>query len=114
MARISGIERTIQNQRRYYCFEVNEPTEVRQAKSTHWATMVDISEGGAATYTDEAFYTNELFVELHTEGYETLCGRVAREFSGGFALECGGEVERQRARQELEIFKETMGKHQEF
>ena len=76
--------------------------------------MVDISEGGAAIYTDEAFYTNEQFVELHTEGYETMCGRVAREFSGGFALECGGEVERQRARQELEIFKKTMGKRQEF
>ena len=76
--------------------------------------MVDISEGGAAIYTDEAFYTNEQFVELHTEGYETLRDRVAREFSGGFALECGGEVERQRARQELEIFKKTMGKHQEF
>ena len=52
--------------------------------------MVDISEGGAAIYTDEAFYTNEQFVELHTEGYETLFGRLAREFSGGFALECGG------------------------
>ena len=90
------------------------PTEVRHAESTHRATLIDISEGGAAIYTDEAFYTNEKFVELHTEGYETLCGRVAREFSGGFALECGGEVERQRAREELEIFKETLGKRQEF
>ena len=90
------------------------PTEFRHAESTHRATIVDISEGGAAIYTAEAFYTNELFVELHTEGYETLCGRVAREFSGGFALECGGEVERQRAHEELEIFKETMGKRQEF
>ena len=76
--------------------------------------MIDISESGAAIYTDEAFYTNEQFVELHTEGYETMCGRVAREFSGGFASECGAEVERQRAREELEIFKETLGKRQEF
>ena len=66
------------------------PTEVRHAENTHQATKVDISEGGAAIYTDEDFYTNEQFVELHTEGYETLFGRVAREFSGGFALECGG------------------------
>ena len=90
------------------------PTEVRHAESIHRATMVDISEGGAAIYTDEAFYTNEQFVELHTEGYESLRDRVAREFSGGFALEGGGEVERQRARQEVEKFKETMGKRQEF
>ena len=76
--------------------------------------MVDISEGGAAIYTDEAFYTNEQFVELHAEGYETLFGRVAREFSGAFVLECGGEVDRQRACDEDEKFKETMVKSQEF
>ena len=76
--------------------------------------MVDISKGGAAVYTDEDLYTNEQFVELHTEGYESLRVRVAREFSGGFALECGVEVERQRAREEVEKFKETMVKGQEF
>ena len=39
---------------------------------------------------------------------------MAREFPGGFALQCGGEVERQRAREEVEELKEPMGKHQEF
>ena len=84
------------------------PTEVRHAESPHRATMVDISEDGAAIYTEEAFYTNEQFVGLHTEGYETLRGRVAREFVGGFALESSGEDEHQRAREELEKFKERL------
>ena len=49
-------------------------------------------------------------MELHSDGYETLCGRVMREFSDGFALEFGGEDGRRRAHEELEKFKETMAK----
>ncbi len=89
-------------------------TEVRHAESIHRATVVDVSGGGAAIYIDEVFYTNEQFLELHTKGYWTLRDRVVREFSGGFALEYGSEVERQRAREEVEKLKEPMGKHQEF
>lgn len=101
-------------QRRYERFEVRLPTEVRGADGVSTATLVDVSEGGAAVRATGTHYSNDAFVELHTEGYETLHGRVVREFSDGFALEFDDEEERQRARDEIAKFKAIIGERREF
>jgi hypothetical protein len=100
--------------RRYERFEMHLPTQVQDPDGTYGATLVDLSEGGAAILTDKPRYTNDQFIELHTEGFENLHGRVVREFTGGFALEFDDEAERQRARDEIERFKAVVGKRREF
>lgn len=105
---------TGQNKRRFERFEVHLPTEIRDVHGSHDATLVDVSEGGAAVQFDAPRYANDTFVELHTEGYDILHGRVVREFSGGLALEFDNEDERRRARDEIEKFKAIIGKRREF
>ncbi len=100
---------TGQNKRRFERFEVHLPTEVKDAHGSYSATLLDVSEGGAAVHFEGARYSNDKFVELHTAGYEVLQGRVVREFAGGIALEFDDEEERRRAREELAKFRAIVG-----
>jgi len=94
------------DQRRHERFEVHLATSVHDEHGDYDATLVDVSEGGAAVLFDEPRYSNDKFVELHTQGYEILRGRVVREFAGGVALEFDDdEAERRRAREEIEKFR---------
>jgi hypothetical protein len=100
--------------RRYERTEMQLPTQVQDPNGTYSATLVDMSEGGAAIHTDQPRYTNDQFIELHTEGFENLHGRVVREFAGGFALEFEDDEERRHAREEIEKFKAIIGKQRGF
>ena len=100
--------------RRYERLDMHLPTQVQDRDGTYGATLVDLSEGGAAVLTDQPRYTNDQFIELHTEGFENLKGRVVRKFTGGFALEFDDEDERRRAREEIERFKAVVGKRRKF
>ena len=102
------------NQRRYERFEMHLPSEVRAGDARHEATLIDLSEGGAAVEIQGTHYTNDTFLELHTAGYEALRGRVVREIANGFGLEFDDEKERQRARDEIAKFKATIGRRREF
>jgi len=112
--RISGTPTTGADKRRYERFEVNLPTEVRSADGNFQATLVDVSEGGAAVQLDKTGFGNDLFVALHTDGHEDLHGRIVREFDGGFALSFDDEEEQERARAEIEKFRATIGDTEAF
>ncbi len=112
--RVSGTPPTGYDKRRYQRFDVNQPAEIRSPRGNFDATLVDISEGGAYVQLDQTGFENNLFVELHTEGSDSLHGRVVREFSGGFALEFDNEAERKRALSEIEKFKATVGQTEAF
>ena len=103
-----------QDNRRYERFEVHLPTRVEDGHGSYDATLVDVSEGGAAIHFDKPRYSNDQFVELHTAGYEVLQGRVVREFTGGVALEFDDEEERKRAREEIAKFRAVVGGRREF
>jgi hypothetical protein len=103
-----------QDQRRYERFEVCLPTRVQDAHVSFDATLVDVSEGGAAIQFDQPLYSNDQFVELHTAGYQTLHGRVVRQFQGGMALEFDDEEERKRVREEIAKFRAVVGGQREF
>jgi hypothetical protein len=102
------------DKRRYERFEVHLPTQVHDEHGSYEATLLDVSEGGAAIHFDQPRYSNDQFVELHTAGYEILHGRVVREFSGGMALEFDDEGERRRARDELAKFRAIVGAKREL
>jgi len=94
------------DQRRHERFEVHLPTSVHDENGDYEATLVDVSEGGAAVHFEEPRYSNDKFVALHTKGCEILKGRVVREFAGGVALEFDeDERERERAREEIAKFR---------
>jgi hypothetical protein len=103
-----------QDQRRYERFEVRLPTRVQDEHGSYEATLLDVSEGGAAVHFDQPRYSNDQFVELHTAGYEILHGRVVRQFQGGMALEFDDEEERKRAREEIAKFRAVVGGQREF
>ena len=112
--RISGVTPGGPNKRRYERYDVRVPTEVRGKEGNFEATLMDVSEGGAAVKFEQPRFANDTFVELHTEGYEKLKGRVVREFADGFALEFDDEEQREQARAEIEKFKAVVGKQREF
>jgi len=112
--RISGTPTTGADQRRFERFSVNRPTEVRSAEGNFQATLVDVSEGGAAVHLDKTGFGNDLFVALHSDGHEDLHGRIVRECDGGFALQFDDEEEQERARVEIEKFRATIGETESF
>jgi len=66
-------------------FDINQPGTVVVDGQPHKATVVNVSTGGAAV-TDAPLFSNDMFIELHVEGFDAMEGRVVRQVGSGFAL----------------------------
>jgi len=71
--------------RRHPRFEINQPGKVVADGETLDATVVNVSAGGAAV-TGTPMISNDMFIELHMEGFQKMEGRVVRQVGSGFAL----------------------------
>ena len=88
---------------------VNTPARIRVGGNEITGVIHDISQSGAGIVCDSLF-ENDQFVELQTEGADSMTGRVVYHIQGGFALEFEGDNDvYQKALDEIAKFRAIQG-----
>ena len=74
--------------RRYRRFAARAPVQAEVEGKSFDGHLTDISAGGAAVALPPTpMFSNDMFVELHMEGYGHRQGKIVRDLPDGYAVE---------------------------